>query len=154
MTAVVPAWSQNDSADAAKEQAEAEGLKVADYKTLPIIVLEIEPNDAKITEQTVKGDAESLMTAADLTVTSEPKDHFLLISVHVEGSAFYIDVGFYRQASWDLPDGKVAHNFLETWNAGDALGTHNNTDGPIVKELNNRLGLFLSTYLKANQPTK
>jgi hypothetical protein len=154
MTPAVPAWSQNDSADAAKEQAELEGLKVADYKTLPIIVLEIDPNEAKITEQTVKGDAESLMKAADLTVTSEPKDHFLLISVHVEGAAFYIDIGFYRQASWELPDGKVAHNFLETWNAGDALGTHNNTDGPIVKELNNRLGLFLSTYLKVNQPPK
>ena len=154
VTAAVPVWSQNDSTDAAKEQAEFEGLKVSDYKTLPVIVLEIEPNSAKITDQTVKTDAESLMKAADLTVTSEPKDHFLLISVHVEGSAFYIDIGFYRQASWELPDGKVAHNFLETWNAGDGLGTHNNTDAPIVKELNTRLGIFLSTYLKANQPTK
>src|SRR5579885_2303359 len=102
MTAVIPAWSQNDSADAAKKQAEIEGLKVADYKTLPVIVLEIDPNSAKITDQTVKNDEESLFKAADLTVTSEPKDHFLLISVHVEGSAFYIDIGFYRQASWQL----------------------------------------------------
>src|SRR5579862_1551624 len=87
MAAVIPAWSQNNSADAAKEQAELDGLRVSGYKTLPVIVLEIDPNGAKITDQTVKAQVESLMKAAGLTVTSDPKDHFLLISVHVEGSA-------------------------------------------------------------------
>lgn len=94
------------------------------------------------------------MKAAGLAVTSDPKDYFLLISVHVEGRAFDIDIGFYRRASWELPDGKVAHNFLETWNAGDSLGTHDNTDALIMKELDGRLELFLSAYLKANQTAK
>jgi hypothetical protein len=150
----LPALSQSDAADPAKDQAEREGLQVSDYKTLPVIVLEIEPNSAKITDATVNAQAESLMKAAGLTVTAAPNDYFLLISVHVEGSAFYIDIGFYRRASWELPGGKIVHNFLETWNAGDALGTHDNSDALIVKELNARLGLFLNAYLKANQNTK
>ena len=37
-----------------------------------------------------------------------------------------------------LPDGKVARNFLETWDAGDALGTQNNTDALILRELDAR----------------
>ena len=154
MVLAPPAWSQNNSGDAATEQAERDGLKVSDYKTLPIIVMEIEPNSAKITEEAVKAVAESRMKVAGLTVTSDPSDYFLLISVHVEGSAFDIDIGFYRRASWELPDGKIVHNFLETWNGGDSLGTHDNTDALIMKELDARLRLFLSVYIKANQNTK
>ena len=154
MTLTVPAWCQNTADDSANEQAERDGLKVSDYKTLPVIVMEIEPNSAKINEESVKAVAESRMKAAGLTVTSDPKDYFLLISVHVEGSAFDIDIGFYRRASWELPDGKIVHNFLETWNGGDSLGTHDNTDALIMKELDGRLELFLSAYLKANQTTK
>ena len=150
----LPARSQGDAADKAKEQAENEGLKVADYKTLPVIVLEIDPNSAKITDETVRTHIESRMKAAGLTVTAAPKDFFLLITVRVEDSAFSMNIGFYRQASWQLPDGKVARNFLETWDAGDALGTHNNTDALVLKELDARIGLFLSTYFRANQPAK
>ena len=95
--------------------------------------MEIEPNSAKITEEAVKAVAQSRMKAAGVTVTSDPNDYFLLISVHVEGSAFDIDIGFYRRASWELPDGKIVHNFLETWNGGDSLGTHDNTDALIMK---------------------
>jgi hypothetical protein len=154
MMLVLPAWGQSSSDDAATEQAEREGLKVSDYKTLPVIVMEIEPNSAKITDDAVKAVAESRLKAAGLTVTSDPNDYFLLISVHVEGSAFDIDIGFYRRASWELPDGKIVHNFLETWNGGDSLGTHDNSDALIMKELDARLGLFVSAYLKANQNTK
>jgi hypothetical protein len=153
ITLALPAWSQN-SDDAVNEQTERDGLKVSDYKTLPIIVMEIEPNSAKITEDAVKAVVESRMKAAGLTVTSDPNDYFLLISVHVEGRAFDIDIGFYRRASWQLPDGKTVHNFLETWNGGDSLGTHDNSDALIMKELDTRLGVFLSAYLKANQNTK
>jgi hypothetical protein len=150
----LPARSQNDASDATKEQAENEGLKVSDYKTVPVIVLEIEPNDAKITDDAVRTRVESRMKAAGLAMTPTPKDHFLLITVRVEGSAFSMNIGFYRQASWELPDGKVASNFLETWDAGDALGTHNNTDALIMQELDARIGLFLSTYFRANQNSK
>jgi hypothetical protein len=153
MTLALPAWSQSD-ADAEKEQSERDGLKVSDYKTLPVIVMEIEPNSAKITEDAVKAHVESRMKAAGVTLKSDPNDYFLLISLHVEGSAFDVDIGFYRRASWELPDGKIVHNFLETWNGGDSLGTHDNNDALIMKELDARLGLFLSAYLKANQNTK
>jgi hypothetical protein len=152
--AAIPARSQADASDASKEQAENEGLKVSDYKTVPVIVLEIEPNDAKVTDDAVRNRVESRMKAAGLTMTSSPKDYFLLVTVRVEGSAFSMNVGFYRQASWQLPDGKVASNFLETWDAGDALGTHDNTDTLIIQELDARIGLFLSTYSRANQTTK
>jgi hypothetical protein len=154
MVAAMPARSQSNATDAANEQAEHDGLKVSDYKTVPVIVLEIEPNGAKITEDAVKTHTESRMKAAGLTLVSDPNDRFLLISVHVEGAAFDIDIGFYRRASWELPDGKIVHNFLETWNAGDSLGTHDNSDAPIMKELDTRLEIFLSAYLRANQNTK
>ena len=150
----IPARSQSDDADAAKEKAENEGLKVSDYKTLPVIVLEIDPNSAKITDEIVRAHVESRMKAAGLTMTAAPKDFFLLITVRVEGSAFSMNIGFYRQASWQLPDGKVARNFLETWDAGDALGAHDNTDALILRELDARIGVFLSTYFRANQPAK
>lgn len=154
MLAAIPARAQNDATDAAKEQAENEGLKVSDYKTLPVIVLEIDPNSAKVTDDTVRTHVESRLKAAGLTVTAAPKDYFLLITVRVEGSAFDINIGFYRRASWELPDGKVAHNFLETWDAGDAFGTHDNTDSLVMRELDSRIALFLSTYLRANQTSK
>ena len=154
LLAAIPAQSQGDAADAAKEQAENEGLKVSDYKTLPVIVLEIDPNNAKVTDEAVRTRAESRMKAAGLTVTSAPKDFFLLITVRVEGSAFSMNIGFYRRASWNLPDGNTAHNFLETWDAGDALGTHDNTDALILRELDARIGIFLTAYFRANQPTK
>jgi len=117
-------------------------------------VLEIEPNDAKITDDAVRNRVDSRMKAAGLTMTSAPKDYFLLVTVRVEGTAFSMNIGFYREASWTLPDGKVAHNFLETWDAGDALGTHDNTDALIMRELDARIGLFLSTYFRANQNSK
>jgi hypothetical protein len=154
LTLTVPVWCQNTTDDAAAEQAKRDGLKVSDYKTLPVIVMEIEPNSAKITEEAVKALTESRMKAAGVTVTSDPNEYFLLITVHVEGRAFDIDIGFYRRASWELPDGKIVHNFLETWNGGDSLGTHDNTDALIIKELDARLGLFLTAYLKANQNAK
>ena len=154
MAAAIPARSQSNTTDAANEEAERDGLKVSDYKTLPVVVLEIEPNSAKITEDAVKAYADSRMKAAGLTLASDVNDRFLLVSIHVEGAAFDIDIGFYRQASWELPDGKIVHNFLETWNAGEALGTHGNSDAPIMKELDARLEVFLSAYLKANQNTK
>jgi hypothetical protein len=154
MVAAMPARSQSNTTDAANEQAERDGLRVSDYKTVPVVVMEIEPNSAKITEDAVKSHTESRMKAAGLTLVSDPNDRFLLISVHVEGAAFDIDIGFYRRASWELPDGKIVQNFLETWNAGDSLGTHDNSDAPIMKELDTRLEIFLSAYLRANQNTK
>ena len=152
--AAIPARSQGDASEASKEQAENEGLKVSDYKTVPVIVLEIEPNDAKITDDAVRNRVDSRMKAAGLTMTSAPKDYFLLVTVRVEGTAFSMNIGFYREAAWTLPDGKVAHNFLETWDAGDALGTHDNTDALIMRELDARIGIFLSTYFRANQNSK
>src|SRR5216684_4214559 len=100
MVAAIPARSQSSATDAANEQAERDGLRVSDYKTVPVVVMEIEPNSAKITEDAVKTRTESRMKAAGLALVSDPNDRFLLISVHVEGAAFDVDIGFYRRASW------------------------------------------------------
>ncbi len=151
----VPARSQNNPTDVdINDRVNAEALQVSDYKKLMVVVMEIEPNPAKVTEEAVKAHTDMRVKAAGLTPGSDANDRFLLVSVHVEGAAFAIYIGFFRNASWELPGGKLAHNFLETWNAGDAVGTHGNSDALIMKELDARLESFLNAYLKANQPKK
>jgi hypothetical protein len=150
-----PAEVQDDAAErAAQEATERDALKVADYEKLTIIVLEIEPNPAKITEEAVEYHVESRLKAAELQPQSAESDHFLYVFVHVDGGAFNIDIGFYRAASWVLPDGRTGNNFLETWNSGHTLGTHGNNGAYILKELDTRLDQFLKAYLRANQKAK
>jgi len=151
----VPASSQNKNTEAdLTDRVNADALQVSDYKKLMVVVMEMEPNPAKVTEDAVKTHAETRLKAAGITPGAGADDRFLLVGVHVEGAAFNIYLGFYRSVSWQLPDGKVVHNFLETWNAGDALGVHGNSDAFAMKELDARLDSFVTAYVKANQPKK
>jgi hypothetical protein len=150
-----PARAQDDEAErAAHEAVERDALNVADYEKLTIVVLEMEPNPAKVTQEAVKYHVESRLKAAELKPQSAESDHFLFVFVHVDGGAFNIDLGFYRAASWVLPGGRTGNNFLETWNSGHTLGTHGNNGAYILKELDTRIDQFLKAYLRANQKAK
>jgi hypothetical protein len=151
----VPARSQNNPSEAEiADRVNSDALQVADYKKLMLVVMDIGPNPAKVTEDAIKTHAEMRLKAGGIVPGSDSNDRFLLVGVHIEGGAFSIYLGFYRSVSWELPGGKVVHNFLETWNAGDAIGVHGNSDAFIMKELDSRLDSFVKAYLKANEPKK
>ena len=151
----IPGQAQDDATDKAiRERADHDALKVSDYENLTVVVLSIESNSANITEDAVRTRTALRMTASGITPRSDANARFLYVFVHVDGGAFNIDLGFYRAASWKLPDGKIVENFLETWNSGHTLGTHGNSAAYIMKALDGRLDQFLNAYLKANQDAK
>ncbi len=147
-----PAQAQDDKSEEAVREREA--LKVSDSKNLTLIVLGIESNTAKVTEDAVRTRTELRIRAAGLTPRSDESDHFLYVFVHIDGAAFNIDIGFYRAAFWKTPDGKTAQNFLETWNSGHTLGTHEDNAANVMNALDERLNQFLNAFLKANPAVK
>ena len=151
----LPARSQNNPSEAdIADRVNADALQVSDHKKLMVVVQEIEANPAKVTGDLVTAHAEMSLKVAGIVPGPGADDRFLLVGVHVEGGAFNIYLGFFRNVSWQLPSGKVVHNFLETWNAGDAIGVHGNSNAFILKELDARLDSFVKAYLKANESTK
>lgn len=142
----IPAAGQDNDSD----EVDREALSVTDYKNLTLVVLEMDPNSAKVTQDAVRTEVEAKMKAAGITPTMDANDRFLYVFVHIDGAAFNIDIGFYREASWNLPDGKTIHNFLETWNSGHTLGTHRDSSEYVLAALDARLDLFLEAYVKAN----
>jgi hypothetical protein len=77
-------------------------------------------------------------------------DPTLIVIVRVVGGAFSIQVGFYRNVVWTLPNGQTTGWPLDTWHE-DVVGTHGNNRVSVLSKIDDVVNKFLNDYLKANQ---
>ena len=76
-------------------------------------------------------------------------DRILFLDIIVKPGSFYASLQFWRKASYVLPNGEQASEFVPVWE-GFSLGDHHNKPGAVRSTVNKIVGNFIAEYRDAN----
>ncbi|MBT8080075.1 MAG: hypothetical protein KJO31_15965 [Gammaproteobacteria bacterium] len=95
--------------------------------------------------------AQSLQHAglAARAADTERDQEVVFLDIVVEAGSYYASVGFWRNASYDLPDGTEASNQVIVWQEY-AIGSHNGDVDQLRHTVNRVIERFVSSYGNAN----
>ena len=131
-----------------------EGLEVADYKTVPVLI-EFPNQQAQnmgLTRDRISARVNLELRKHGLkgidAEENKARDHYLYVVVHVAGAGFAIDLAFCRRITF-VSSGTLYSANGKTWSRLTAGPAERGTDY-ILGTLPPVLELFVSDYLKAN----
>jgi hypothetical protein len=139
-----------------KVDQNTERLTISDYKTVKLVIEDIEPpNSTTLTKEAVQNRAELRMRAAGLkpvSVVGPAPFRYLYINVNLIRSSYGVSVEFYRWAFWETASGKTGSGYVSVWD-NSIIGNPPDS-GRILNALDGLMDDFLNAYLKANQDDK
>lgn len=140
-------WSLSASG---QSEADRFGL-FADCKPMGLIIgdLSADAIDVGLTAESIKASAESRLRSARLYKNRQP-DALLLIFIRVAGSAYGIEIEFFKRVTDEYERRGVAR----TWSTG-SIGTIGRSSGYsenyIMSTLSQHLDKFILKYLQVNE---
>lgn len=81
---------------------------------------------------------------------AERDTEILFLDVIVDGESYYTSVGFWRMASYPLPNGEINSEFVTVWQ-DYSVGTHFDDATTVKASVNRIVERFISKYNDANQ---
>jgi hypothetical protein len=131
--------------------AEKDQLTMADYKSLPLNIMNVSKNDLGLSRERVESRSQLKLRAAKISPQEwNSSSPVLTVEVDVVGGAFKVEVEFYRPVVWDLPGNKTGSSLVPVWHDG-TFGTHGRDLNYVLNALDEIMEKFLNAYLKANQ---
>lgn len=80
---------------------------------------------------------------------TERDSDILFLDVIVDGESYYTSVGFWRIASYRLPNGDLNSEFVTVWQ-DYSVGAHYNDPGTVRASANRIIERFIAKYSDAN----
>jgi hypothetical protein len=75
--------------------------------------------------------------------------NLLFLDVIVDGEVFYVSAGFWRKASYPLPNGKFNSEFVTVWQ-DYSVGAHYHDPETVRSSVNTLIERFIARYSDAN----